>query len=314
MIKKLINGEPWFDTDGNIIHAHGGCIIDVDGTYYWYGECRHGDKLINCYSSADLRTWKFEETVIDTNCKCDLLSHAEQLYLTDKDGVKCNLERPKVVFNKETKQYVMWMHYENGVNYDCAMCGIATSDTPTGKFVFRGAFRPLGFETRDFTLFDDNGMVYLYSSSNANKDLHIYELSSDLLNVSKLSSKQFIGQYREAPAVFKRNNKYYMLSSFCTGWAPNQGKYSVSDSPYDGWSVPINFDNETTHQSQPAFVLPIKKDGDEIFLYFGDRWGGTVWGETGFDYEKSTIVCWEILFENNNITLDITDEPLNIGN
>ena len=45
----LKNGEKWFDTDGNIIHAHGGGIIKKDDIYYWYGEDRNGDNYVSYY-------------------------------------------------------------------------------------------------------------------------------------------------------------------------------------------------------------------------------------------------------------------------
>ena len=31
-------GEPWLDTNGNRIQAHGGSVRYEDGTFYWYGE------------------------------------------------------------------------------------------------------------------------------------------------------------------------------------------------------------------------------------------------------------------------------------
>ena len=33
-------GQPWPDADGNHIQAHGGGIIKLGKTYYWYGEQR----------------------------------------------------------------------------------------------------------------------------------------------------------------------------------------------------------------------------------------------------------------------------------
>ena len=30
-------GQVWLDTNGNRIQAHGGSIMYLDGTYYWYG-------------------------------------------------------------------------------------------------------------------------------------------------------------------------------------------------------------------------------------------------------------------------------------
>ena len=58
-------GKEWKDTDGNVINAHGGGIIFHKGKYYWYGEHRPSSGFttqvgVTCYSSADLRNWKYE--------------------------------------------------------------------------------------------------------------------------------------------------------------------------------------------------------------------------------------------------------------
>ena len=29
------SGQPWLDTDGNVIDAHGAGIMEHEGTYYW---------------------------------------------------------------------------------------------------------------------------------------------------------------------------------------------------------------------------------------------------------------------------------------
>ena len=29
------SGQPWLDTDGNVIDAHGAGILEHEGTYYW---------------------------------------------------------------------------------------------------------------------------------------------------------------------------------------------------------------------------------------------------------------------------------------
>ena len=38
MRTSITPGQIWLDTEGDRIHAHGGSIIEVDGTFYWYGE------------------------------------------------------------------------------------------------------------------------------------------------------------------------------------------------------------------------------------------------------------------------------------
>jgi hypothetical protein len=34
-------GQIWLDTNGNRIQAHGGSIMELDGTFYWYGENKY---------------------------------------------------------------------------------------------------------------------------------------------------------------------------------------------------------------------------------------------------------------------------------
>jgi len=46
--KVLKNGIPWLDTDGNIIHAHGGHILKFNGKYFWYGENREDNIYVSC--------------------------------------------------------------------------------------------------------------------------------------------------------------------------------------------------------------------------------------------------------------------------
>ena len=36
--QPVISGAEWYDTDGNVINAHGGGLLFHEGRYYWYGE------------------------------------------------------------------------------------------------------------------------------------------------------------------------------------------------------------------------------------------------------------------------------------
>ena len=36
--KIVYNGIPWFDDLGNIVNAHGACIVEDGGRYYLFGE------------------------------------------------------------------------------------------------------------------------------------------------------------------------------------------------------------------------------------------------------------------------------------
>lgn len=64
----VVNGIPWFDDKGNIVNAHGACIVEENGRYYLFGEWK-SDKSnafpgFSCYSSDDLVNWKFENIVL----------------------------------------------------------------------------------------------------------------------------------------------------------------------------------------------------------------------------------------------------------
>ncbi|MCR5770396.1 MAG: family 43 glycosylhydrolase [Butyrivibrio sp.] len=290
MINKLINGDIWKDTCGNTIHAHGGHILFFQGVYYWYGENRTGNRYVSVYSSTDLMNWDFRNDVLTTESKTEKYRVKTDTSLVTDDGSKINIERPKVIYNEKTKKFVMWMHVENGRDYSLAACAVAVSDTPCGQFTYLGSFNPFGYMSRDCTLFvDDDKTAYFISASRENADLHMYRLTDDYLNVDSLVNNLWQGEYREAPAVVKHNDKYYMFSSYCTGWAPNQCKYAVADKMDGRWSVLTEIGDETTYRTQPAFFLTVEDSGN--IYYFSDRWNGK-------DYNDSRYVVLPLEFDD----------------
>lgn len=278
-------GRIWLDSDGNPIQAHGGGILydEKSRTYYWYGEFKDGPTYhaagsgtarvdiigVGCYSSKDLWTWKNEGVVLaadENNMTHDL--HRSKV-----------LERPKVVYNEKTGKYVMWMHIDDGT-YTKASLGIALSDSPTGPFRYLHSKRPHGYESRDMTIFkDDDGKAYAIYSSVHNKELHISPLNQDFLDVTDVMTRVLVGQYREAPALFKHKDKYYMITSGCSGWAPNEALAHVADSVLGPWETignPCMGANKdfrvATFYSQSTFVLPMPNSPPGWFIFMADRW------------------------------------------
>ena len=293
---NMKNGFIWQDTDGNDIQAHGGYILKHGDYYYWYGEDRRDDIYVAVYRSTDLRNWEFRNHVLTSKSRTEeAVIRQPDLNLLNDEGKRVNIERPKVLYNEKIRKFVMWMHFENGKNYLEAKCAIATCDTPDGDFVYHGSFRPYGHMSRDCTLFDDDGVVYFISTSNDNRDLHVYRLTDDYLNIDEHTKTLFHHQYREAPALFKRGGKYYMLSSFCTGWDPNQSTFAIADSINGKWSALENFGDETTFGSQPTFVLPVCIDGETHYQYWADRWVGPPPA-----YFKAGYVVLDIKFDEND--------------
>ena len=61
-------GEVWPDDRGRHIQAHGGGILKLDETYYWFGEDRsrgneRDRRYVSCYASKDLANWSFRHQV-----------------------------------------------------------------------------------------------------------------------------------------------------------------------------------------------------------------------------------------------------------
>ena len=135
-----------------------------------------------------------------------------------------------------------------------------------------------GQMSRDMNLFvDDDGTAYHITASEENGTLHISELSADYLGFSGRWIRAFPGKHNEAPAVFKRGGKYYMITSGCTGWKPNAARSAVADSmlgegrTLGNPSRGTQAENDTTFESQSTYVLPAPgKPG--AFIFMADRW------------------------------------------
>ncbi|MGW4058232.1 RICIN domain-containing protein [Amycolatopsis sp. NPDC004747] len=261
----VTNATQFPDTSGAGVQAHGGGVLAVGGYYYWFGEDRNPDnsfRYVSVYRSADLRTWEFRAHVLDQRSAPELAS--------------ANIERPKVLYNAATKKFVMWMHKETAADYAQARSAVAVSDTVDGAYSYLGSFRPLGLTSRDMTLFQDtDGRGYLVSSTNENADLSIFALSSDYTQIASRVANPWPGAYREAPALFKRDGVYFMLTSGTSGWAPNQQRYATATSITGPWSAYRDAGDATTYGSQTAFVLPVTGTSGTSYLYLGDRWGNS---------------------------------------
>jgi lysophospholipase L1-like esterase len=300
-------GAVWLDVDGRPIQAHGGGVLYDRGTYYWFGENKDAPNTasektllgridavgISCYSSKDLLRWKHEGVVLPA-------VKDDPKHELHPSGV---IERPKVVYNAKTKKYVMWLHVDSA-DYKKASAGVAVADRPTGPYRHLGSVRPDGGESRDMTLFqDDDGKAYLLYSSEWNATMHVSLLSDDYLKTVGKVVRIFEGQFREAPAVFKRKGLYYAVTSGCTGWYPNRALYATAPKVTGPWTVRGNPllgpDAEWTYFGQSTFVLPVAGKRDAFVLML-DRWKSTnlrdsryLWLPVRFEGERMVAEWWD---------------------
>lgn len=304
--EKITNNENWKDTNGNAINAHGGGILFQNGTYYWFGEIKKGETWlvpnqnwecyrvnaggISCYSSTNLIDWEYEGVALSPNT-------ADSSHDLHTSKV---LERPKVIYNDKTKKYVMWLHVDSeDYSYSCA--GVAVSDQPQGPYEYLGSMRPNGQMSRDMTLFkDDDGKAYHIFSSENNATMHISLLTDDYLKPSGIEKRVFIDKSREAPAMFKRKGKYYIISSACTGWTPNAAMLASADTILSNWTEMYNPckgpDGDSTFHAQSTFVLPIEGKTDK-FIFLADRWNKT-------NLEDSRYVWLPLSFTKDSVTIE----------
>jgi Glycosyl hydrolases family 43 len=278
----------WSDNKGNLINAHDGGIIFAGGKYHWYGMALRPLPVANgpdggqkttvgvvMYSSSDLYNWTDEGVILA--CSPDPASplHGPMRF-----------ERPKIIYNKSTRQYVMWFHYvgypgDHGTKIGSGEAGAAVSSKVNGPYTFKGYSRPIDANgvVRDSTLFqDEDGAAYfIYDrdvpqpNPDAGRVLHIVKLTSDYLGFSSTYYEIANASRREAPVMFKHNGFYFLITSAETGWKNNAANYYRSTSimgPYTELENPcVGPDPELTFDAQGTYAFPVQgKKSEIVFL------------------------------------------------
>ena len=311
--KKVIrSGELWYDDGGRHINAHGGGVMKYEDTYYWFGEHkddRTSDAMVGvmCYSSKDLVNWHNCGVALSVTEPAPNQSNNRNFRrrgaTTDSDIERgCILERPKVIYNPVTKKFCMWFHLElKGQGYNAARYGVAVADRPEGPYKFLYSSRanagtwpiegsPMNFDeylrrdfstgqmARDMTLFvDDDGKAYHIFSSEENFTLHIAELTADYLHHTGKYTRVAPGGQNEAPAIFKHDGTYWMITSGCTGWAPNEARMFSAPSIWGPWTQHPNPCRgpleEKTFNGQSTFILEVRSENQEVrYIFMADIW------------------------------------------
>ena len=268
---------------------------------------------VMCYASKDLVNWRNCGVALSVTEPAAVQGNRQGARrrgaTTDSDIERgCILERPKVIYNKVTKKFCMWFHLElKGQGYNAARYGVAVADRPEGPYKFLYSSRanagtwPItsanqmppssepqgeafdeylkrdfgtGQMARDMTLYiDDDGKAYHIFSSEENFTLHIAELTGDYLHHTGRYARMAPGGQNEAPAIFKHDGTYWMITSGCTGWAPNEARMFSAPSIWGPWKQHPNPCRgplaEKTFNGQSTFVLTLD-DGRHIFM--ADIW------------------------------------------
>ena len=281
-INQFIN---WYDTDGNIINASDGGIIEANGKYYWYGLAfrnlpmmsgPNGGQMTDIgvlmYSSTDLIAWDYEGVILEVSSDPE-----SELY------GPLRFERPKIIYNDKTKMFVLWCHFvkypgDHGVGSGTADMGLAVCDRVNGKYKWLGYTRPIDQNgwVRDMTVYKDfDGQAYLIydrhtpdpalkdnvRGGNEDRCLYVVKLSPDYLSFTNEYKRIDAARFREAPVVVFKNGYYYIVTSGLTGWETNRALAFRTRHLLDEWESIGNpciddfADNTFNTQGSNAFLL-----------------------------------------------------------
>ena len=269
-------GKVWLDTEGKRIQAHGGSLMVLDGTYYWYGENKEKTDGKNgiwhwgvrCYSSEDLYNWTDEGIIIPPVPE-------------DPDSPlhpSACMDRPHIIYNERTRKFVCWLKIMNKDRTQSET--VLTADHLLGPYtIVRKGLRPLGMSAGDFDLaVAPDGKAYYYFER-VHSETICADLTEDYTDVTGYYSTHFPHSgppyVREATAHFIRHGKHYLITSGTTGYLPNPSEAAIADTwhgPYTVLGDPHRGDeSQTSFHSQisSVFKVPGKKD---LYIACADRW------------------------------------------
>ncbi|KAL1616281.1 hypothetical protein SLS56_011482 [Neofusicoccum ribis] len=274
-----VNGSTTIDTSDDVTVAPGSTVSDdlntynntvagslsirsdlvSNGTYYQYSYVTdsNGFSHFQMQTSADGYTFSGNTTVITRDTVC-----------ASVDNGYCKLESIAIKQHPTTKQIIIWAHFENAVDYTLGEVAVIYGD-PGEDLTFGGAFQPEGDDSRDLGFFaDDDGSGYIITAINTNTNLGLYALNEDWTNVTSKVTTLQPGEDREAPALVRDGDYYYLFTSTAAGWYPSQGKYISSQNISGTWAASRNIGNVNTFGAQSGGVSKI---GD-TYLMRANRW------------------------------------------
>ena len=226
----ISNSEPRLDTQNNVVDAHNGNIVFVNGTYYLYGEY-YGDAnfavtgstslpKLSVYTSTSLTSgsWSFRG-LLHNNTSPGWASSSKWPW--SPAGAWYS---PSAVYSEAQKKFIL---YWSASQAECctASWGVAQSDDGVHfDLVTMEGKSSLGSDVSidgSSLLIDDDGVGYVaYATERqipGEKDhvVAIDRLSPDLLSSAGERMTVFPDYFVEGAMLFKRGDMYYTLYSSC---------------------------------------------------------------------------------------------------
>jgi len=271
-------GQPWLDTSGRPIQAHGGSILALEGAFFWYGENKERttgrDGVwhwgVRCYTSTDLATWEDLGLIIPP----DLDDPSSPLHPTQL------LDRPHIIVNPTSGKYVCWLRVSSRAGRPQRLVALE-ADALLGPYtIVEPGVRPLGMDSGDFDVVVDldDGKAYCYYER-VHRELVCADLTDDCTGFTGYYSTHFPRPgppfVREAPAHFVRNGFHYLISSGTTWYLPNPSEIAIAETYHGPWrSVGDPHPSDVTRTSFRSQISSVFKHPGKHDLYvaLADRW------------------------------------------
>lgn len=162
---------------------------------------------------------------------------------------------------------------------------------------------PGGQMSRDMTVYvDDDGKAYHIYSAEENLTLNLAELTDDYLDYTGRYVRIAPGGQNEAPTIFKRDGVYWMITSGCTGLAPNEARMFKAASLWGPWEqLPSPFvgkDAKKSFHTQGTYIFKVEGTEDG-FVFMADRWNPQslknsrhIWLPIDFEADGTPVIRW----------------------
>lgn len=130
-----------------------------------------------------------------------------------------------------------------------------------------------GQMSRDMTVYvDEDKKAYLITSSEDNLTIHLVELTRDYLGFTGRYIRIAPGGQNEAPTLVKHDGTYWLITSGCTGWDPNEARMFSAPSLWGPWQQhpsPFTGPNaKKTFGGQGTYILNTEKGS----IFMADVW------------------------------------------
>lgn len=250
-------------------------IIRIGKTYYATGTSSEWAPFYPVFTSKDLVNWKQTGHIFDQK----------------PEWTSNSFWAPELYHHKNGKTYCYYTARRKSDNV--SYIGVATADSPTGKYTDHGLLVEYGTEAIDAFIYDDNGQLYItwkaYGLDGHIRPIEIVgsKLSDDGMRLegevfSLLADTERIGI--EGQYHFKQGDYYYMLYSALNCCGP-QSDYDVRvaraksfEGPYEKYEGnPILYGDGSDFQSVGHGTGVTTPDGRMYYMCHGylknsNRW------------------------------------------